>query len=179
MKIIMTELSGVYIVQPKVFGDERGWFMETYSKIKMSEVDREWVQDNHSYSKEKGVLRGVHFQKGESAQAKLVRCVRGAVLDVAVDLRKNSPNYKKWVAVELSADNHQQLFIPRGFGHGFVTLTENVEFVYKTDNYYSAENDRSIRYDDPALNINWGVTDPILSNKDKTAPLLNESDVDF
>ena len=114
MNVIRTEIDGVYIVEPKVFGDERGWFMETYSKIKTPEIDCEFIQDNHSFSKEKGTLRGIHFQNGEHAQAKLVRCVRGAVLDIAIDLRKGSPNYKKWIAVDLSAENKRQLFIPRG-----------------------------------------------------------------
>ncbi len=148
MNIINTELDGVYIVEPQVFGDDRGWFMESYSKIKTPQIDCEFIQDNHSFSAEKGILRGIHFQNGEHAQAKLVRCIAGAVLDVAVDLRKESPTYKKWVAVELSAENKRQLFIPRGFGHAFLTLTDNVEFVYKTDNYYNYESDRSIRWND-------------------------------
>ncbi len=179
MNIIETEINGVYIVEPKVFGDARGWFMETYSKIKEPQIDCEFVQDNHSYSSEKGILRGIHFQNGEHAQAKLVRCVRGAVIDVAVDLRKGSPTYKKWVAVELSAENKRQLFIPRGFGHGFLTLTNDVDFVYKADNYYNYENDRSIRFDDPEIGIDWGIDNPQLSDKDKNAPLLKDSDCGF
>ncbi len=179
MKIEETKLKGVYVVEPQVFGDERGWFMETYSAAKTPEVARDFVQDNHSYSKGKGILRGIHFQNGEHAQAKLVRVVRGAVIDVAVDLRKGSPTYKQWVAVELSADNKKQLFIPRGFGHGFVTLTDDVEFVYKTDNYYNKESDRSIRFDDPEIGVEWGITNPQLSEKDKNAPLLKDSDCSF
>ncbi|WP_252229329.1 dTDP-4-dehydrorhamnose 3,5-epimerase [Clostridium sp. ZBS15] len=179
MNLIKTKLEGVYIVEPKVFGDERGWFMETYSKIKTPEIACDFIQDNHSYSKEKGILRGIHFQNGEYAQAKLVRCVRGAVLDVAVDLRKNSLTYKQWIAVELSAENKKQLFIPRGFGHGFVTLTNDVEFVYKTDNYYNYESDRSIRFNDPEIGVEWGIENPILSEKDKKAPLLQEIDCSF
>ncbi len=179
MTIIKTEIDGVYIVEPKVFGDARGWFMESYSKIKTPEIDCEFVQDNHSYSAEKGVLRGIHFQNGEHAQAKLVRCTKGAVLDVAVDLRKNSPTYKKWVAVELSAENKKQLFIPRGFGHAFLTLSNDVEFLYKADNYYNYESDRSVRFDDPELEIDWGIAAPILSDKDKNAPLLKDSDCNF
>ncbi len=179
MNLIKTEIDGVYIVEPRVFGDERGWFMESYSKIKTPEVSCDFVQDNHSYSAEKGVLRGIHFQNGEHAQAKLVRCIRGAVLDVAIDLRKGSPSYKKWIAVELSAENKKQLFIPRGFGHAFVTLTDDVEFVYKTDNYYNYESDRSIRFDDPEINVNWGVINPQLSEKDKNAPYLKDSDCSF
>ena len=179
MNLIKTKLEGVYIIEPKVFGDERGWFMETYSKIKTPEIARDFVQDNHSYSKEKGILRGIHFQNGEHAQAKLVRCVRGAVLDVAVDLRKGSPTYMQWEAVELSAENKKQFFIPRGFGHGFLTLTEDVEFVYKTDNYYNYESDRSIIWNDPDIGVDWGTENPVLSGKDSSAPRLRDSDCSF
>lgn len=179
MNLIKTKLEGVYILEPRVFGDERGWFMETYSKIKTPEIARDFVQDNHSYSKEKGILRGIHFQNGEHAQAKLVRCIRGAVLDVAVDLRKGSPTYMQWEAVELSAENKKQLFIPRGFGHGFLTLTEDVEFVYKTDNYYNYESDRSIIWNDPDIGVDWGTENPVLSEKDSSAPRLRDSDCSF
>lgn len=179
MKVIESKIPGVYVVEPQVFGDDRGWFMESYSKLKTPEIDCEFIQDNHSYSKDKGTLRGIHFQKGEHAQAKLVRCIKGAVLDVAVDLRKDSPTYKEWVAVELSAENKKQLFVPRGFGHGFVTLTDDVEFVYKTDNYYNYESDRNILWNDPELDIDWGIGNPQLSGKDSKAPLLRESDCDF
>ena len=179
MNLIKTKLEGVYIIEPRVFGDERGWFMETYSKIKTPEIARDFVQDNHSYSKEKGILRGIHFQNGEHAQAKLVRCIRGAVLDVAVDLRKGSPTYMQWEAVELSAENKKQLFIPRGFGHGFLTLTEDVEFVYKTDNYYNYESDRSIIWNDPDIGVDWGTENPVLSGKDSSAPRLRDSDCSF
>lgn len=179
MKVINTDLEGVYIIEPQIFGDERGWFYESYSKIKTPQIECEFVQDNHSYSSQKGVLRGIHFQKGENAQAKLLRCIKGAVLDVAVDLRKNSPNYRKWVSVELSAENKKQLFIPRGFGHGFLTLTQEVEFVYKADNYYNYDSDRSIKWDDTDIAINWGITNPILSDKDRDAVLLKDSDCSF
>ena len=179
MKLTKTKLDGVYIVEPEVFGDERGWFMETYSRIKTPEIDCDFVQDNQSYSKGKGILRGIHFQNGEHAQAKLVRCVRGAVLDVAIDLRKGSSTYKQWVAVELSEENKKQLFIPRGFGHGFLTLTDDVEFVYKTDNYYNHESDRSILWCDPDINVDWNVENPIISEKDAKAPLLKDSDCSF
>ncbi len=179
MKLIKTRLDGVYIVEPEVFGDERGWFMETYSRIKTPEIDCDFVQDNQSYSKGKGILRGIHFQNGEHAQAKLVRCVRGAVLDVAIDLRKESNTYKEWIAVELSEENKKQFFIPRGFGHGFLTLTDDVEFVYKTDNYYNHESDRSILWCDPDINVNWNVENPIISEKDAKAPLLKDSDCSF
>ena len=180
MNLIKTKLEGVYIIEPRVFGDERGWFMETYSKIETPEIAAcDFVQDNHSYSKEKGILRGIHFQNGEHAQAKLVRCIRGAVLDVAVDLRKGSPTYMQWEAVELSAENKKQLFIPRGFGHGFLTLTEDVEFVYKTDNYYNYESDRSIIWNDPDIGVDWGTENPVLSEKDSSAPRLRDSDCSF
>ena len=179
MNLIKTKLEGVYILEPRVFGDERGWFMETYSKIKTPEIARDFVQDNHSYSKEKGILRGIHFQNGEHAQAKLVRCIRGTVLDVAVDLRKGSPTYMQWEAVELSAENKKQFFIPRGFGHGFLTLTEDVEFVYKTDNYYNYESDRSIIWNDPDIGVDWGTENPVLSEKDSSAPRLRDSDCSF
>ena len=141
MNRIDTKLEGVCILEPEVFGDHRGWFMETYSTKVLHElgIDAVFVQDNQSYTKEKGTLRGIHFQNGPMAQAKLVRVIRGAVLDVAVDLRKGSPTYRQWVGVELSADNRRMLYIPRGFGHGFVTLTDDVEFVYKVDNLYSRE----------------------------------------
>ena len=179
MNLIKTKLEGVYILEPRVFGDERGWFMETYSKIKTPEIACDFVQDNHSYSKEKGILRGIHFQNGEHAQSKLVRCIRGAVLDVAVDLRKGSPTYMQWEAVELSEENKKQLFIPRGFGHGFLTLTEDVEFVYKTDNYYNYESDRSIIWNDPDIGVDWGTENPVLSEKDSSAPRLRDSDCSF
>ena len=181
MNVIPTEVLDVYILEPKVFGDHRGWFMETWSTRNMEEagLHYDFVQDNQSYSAQKGTLRGIHFQKGDAAQTKLVRCGRGAVLDVAVDLRKGSPTYKKWVAVELSAENKRQLLIPRGFGHGFVTLTDDVEFLYKEDNLYNPSTDRNILWNDPELGIDWRVENPILSEKDQRAPLLHDSDVDF
>ena len=181
MNVIKTAIEGVYIIEPRVFGDNRGWFMESYSEKKMKEhgLNYNFVQDNHSFSAVKGTLRGIHFQKGDSAQAKLVRCCKGAVLDVAVDLRKGSPAYKKWVAVELSAENKRQLLIPRGFGHGFVTLTDGVGFLYKADNYYDPVQERSILWCDEEIGINWNVDNPIVSDKDSLAPRLIDSDVDF
>lgn len=181
MKITATALPEVRIVEPQVFGDNRGWFYESYSyeKLKEAGIDVSFVQDNRSYSKEKGTLRGIHFQKSPMAQSKLITCTRGRILDVAVDLRKGSPDYLKWVSVELNEDNKLMLFIPKGFGHGFVTLTEDVEVLYKVDEYYSKEHDRSIRFDDRAIGVDWGVSEPILSEKDKNAPLLCDSDVDF
>ncbi len=181
MKITDTALPGVRIVEPQVFGDSRGWFYESYSyeKLKQEGLDISFVQDNRSYSKEKGTLRGIHFQKSPMAQSKLITCTRGRILDVAVDLRKDSATYLKWVSVELNEDNKLMLFIPKGFGHGFVTLSEDVEVLYKVDEYYSKEHDRSIRFDDGSIGIDWGITEPILSEKDKNAPLLCDSDVDF
>ena len=176
MKFEKTKLDGLIIITPDVFGDNRGFFMESWSQRKMEEAGLfyNFVQDNHSLSSKKGVLRGIHFQKGDKAQAKLVRCVRGAVLDVAVDLRYDSPTYKQWLAVELSAENKKQLLIPRGFGHGFVTLTDEVEFLYKADNYYFPEAEVNIRWNDPELGIIWKVDRPILSDKDMKAPFLCE-----
>ena len=155
--------------------------MESWSQKKMEEAGLyyDFVQDNHSMSSVKGTLRGIHFQRGDKAQAKLVRCVRGAVLDVAVDLRHESPTYKQWVAVELSAENKKQLLIPRGFGHGFVTLTDEVEFLYKADNYYAPEADGGIRWNDPEIGVDWGVKDPILSAKDEKNPLLKDVGIIF
>lgn len=181
MKIIKTDVLDLFIIEPKVFGDSRGWFVESWSEKAMEKAGLHYhfVQDNHSFSAQKGTLRGLHYQKGDAAQAKLVRCTRGAVLDVAVDMRKSSSTYKKWVAVELSAENFRQLLVPRGFLHGFLTLTDNVEFLYKVDNYYNKEADRGIRWDDPELGIEWGIMNPILSDKDKNAPYLKDSDIDF
>ena len=176
MEITKTNLDGVVIIEPDVFGDNRGFFMESWNKKKMEEAGLyyDFVQDNHSKSTVKGTLRGIHFQKGDKAQAKLVRCVKGAVLDVAVDLRKNSPTFKQWVGVELSAENKKQLLIPRGFGHGFVTLTDDVEFLYKADNYYAPEADAGIRWNDQDIGVEWGVENPILSEKDKKNPFLKD-----
>ena len=164
MEIIKTKIDGVVIVEPKVFGDHRGFFMESWSKRTFEEagLHYDFVQDNHSSSTVKGTLRGIHFQRGDKAQAKLVRCARGAVL-----------------AVELSEENKRQLMIPRGFGHGFVTLTDHVEFLYKADNYYAPKADGGIRWNDPELGIDWGVTDPVLSEKDTKSPFLKDAVTGF
>ena len=182
MKKIETKLPGVFIIEPDVHGDHRGYFMETYSARSFAEmgIDNVFVQDNQSFSAAKGTLRGIHFQNAPMAQAKLVRATKGTVLDVAVDLRKGSPTYKQWVAVELSEENKRMLFIPRGFGHGFKTLTENVEFTYKVDNLYSKEHDRGIRYNDPSIGVEWGeIDESLLSQKDTASPLLEDSDCNF
>ncbi len=181
MKIVETSLPGVLIIEPQVFEDGRGWFMETYSRLKLSKqgIDIEFVQDNHSLSVPKGTLRGLHFQNNPKAQSKLLRCTRGVILDVAVDIRRGSPDYRKWVAVELSADNKKQLFIPKGFAHGFVTLVDNCEVQYKVDEYYAPECDRGIRFDDPEIGVDWDVTNPVLSAKDAKSPFLKDSDCNF
>lgn len=181
MKINPTKIPDVLIIEPNVYTDHRGWFIEAYNKKAFQEagIDTDFVQDNHSFSLNKGVLRGLHFQKHPFAQSKLVRCTKGAVLDVAVDLRRESPTYKQWVAVELSEKNKKQLFIPKGFAHGFLLLEDNTEFHYKVDNHYSKEHDRSIRYDDPEIGIEWGYDEPILSEKDLNAPYLIECDIEF
>jgi len=174
MNITETKLKGVLVVEPQVFGDARGWFMETYNKKKTPQITCSFVQDNQSYSAVKGTLRGIHFQSDPMAQAKLLRCTKGAIMDFAVDLRPNSETYKQWVGVELSAENKKQMFIPRGFGHGFITLTDDVEIQYKADNYYSPEHDSAILWSDPDIGIDWGTENPIVSEKDKNAPLLSE-----
>lgn len=181
MNFIKTEIEGLVIVEPKVFGDHRSFFMESWSERAFAEagLNYTFVQDNHSSSTVKGTLRGIHFQRGDKAQAKLVRCVRGRVLDVAVDLRAGSPTYKKWVAVELSEENKRMVMIPRGFGHGFVTLTDNVEFLYKADNPYAPESEGGIRWNDPELNIDWGLQNPVLSDKDKVNPFLKDAVTDY
>jgi dTDP-4-dehydrorhamnose reductase/dTDP-4-dehydrorhamnose 3,5-epimerase len=181
MNILKTDIKDLIVIEPKIFGDHRGWFTETYSKEKFKEfgVDIDFVQDNHSFSAQKGTLRGLHFQLNPKAQTKLVRCTKGKILDVAVDLREGSPTYKKWIAVELTEENKKQLLVPKGFAHGFLTLTEDVEVQYKVDEYYSPENDRSIRFDDPEIGVVWGVDSPVLSGKDLNAPLLKESDIGF
>lgn len=181
MKINKTSFEDVLIIEPKVFSDERGWFSETYSKVKFEElgIDVEFVQDNHSFSKNKGTIRGLHFQIEPKAQTKLVRCTKGEILDIAVDIRKKSPTYKKWISVKLTEKNMKMLLIPKGFAHGFVTLTNNVEVEYKVDQFYSPTEDRSFSYDDPEVDIDWGVNNPILSKKDLNAPNLSNIDFQF
>ena len=181
MTFIRGNLEGVWIIEPKVFGDNRGFFMETWSRRDFEEngLFYDFVQDNHSSSTLKGTLRGIHFQRGSKAQAKLMRCVRGRVLDVAVDLRPSSPTYKQWQAVELSEENRRQILIPRGFGHGFLTLTDHVEFLYRADNPYAPEADTGLLWNDPELGIEWGIESPILSEKDRHNPLLRDTVTGF
>lgn len=181
MNVIKTSLDGVFVIEPQVFGDARGYFMETWSLEKFREAGLDYVfcQDNQSFTEKKGTLRGLHFQLAPASQAKIVRVITGAVLDVAVDLRKGSPTYLKWTGAELSADNKKQFLIPRGFAHGFLTLTDNVTFAYKVDYAYSPSHDRSVRFDDPDIGVDWGIDNPMLSKKDLSAPLLRDSDANF
>lgn len=178
IKVTKTNLTDVLIVEPAVFGDHRGFFTESYSEedFKAAGITANFVQDNHSLSSQAGVLRGLHFQKGAAAQTKLIRVVTGAVLDVIVDIRKGSPTYGKWEGYILSEANHRQLLVPKGFAHGFVTLTDNVNFLYKCDNYYNAEADGGIAFDDPDLAIDWpiDIKKAILSEKDQHHPTLKE-----
>lgn len=168
MEFIKTTLKGAYLIKPKVFRDERGFFLESWSEKVFAEngIEAKFVQDNHSLSVKKGVLRGIHFQLPPDEQAKLVRVTKGSVFDVIIDLRKGSPTYGQWENFELSANNFQMLFIPCGFGHAYCTLEDNTEFMYKVDNFYAPEADSGIAWNDPDLNINWPIEDPILSEKD-------------
>lgn len=181
MKITELELEGVKILEPKYFEDYRGYYVESYSARTLKElgIDTVFVQDNHSYTIKKGTIRGIHFQNNPKPQIKLVRCVRGRVLDVVVDLRKNSPSYKKWLAVELSEENRKQIWIPEGYGHAFLTLEDNCEIQYKVSEFYYPEFDRAIAWDDEEINVNWNIDNPIVSEKDKNAPKLRDSDVNF
>jgi len=168
MKFIETSLKGAYLIKPKVFRDERGFFVESWNEkvFAAQGIDAKFVQDNHSLSLQKGVLRGLHFQTPPNAQAKLVRVTRGRVYDVIVDLRKSSPTFGKWEGFELSSENFQMLFIPRGFAHAFLTLEDGTEFLYKVDNFYAPESDSGIIWNDPTLDIDWPVKNPVLSEKD-------------
>ena len=182
MKFIKTEIPDVYIIEPLVFGDNRGYFLESFNLEKFEEniYPIKFVQDNESKSS-RGVLRGLHFQKPPFEQAKLVRCIEGRVLDVAVDVRKESPTYGKHVAVELSGENKRQLFVPRGFAHGFSVLSDTAIFAYKVDNTYAPESDSGIRFDDKELNIDWGLSEEeiLLSVKDKNLSFFKDLDSPF
>ncbi len=183
MKYIQTEIAGLWIIEPKVLSDSRGYFMESFKQEvfnqNVGKVD--FIQENESGSS-RGVLRGLHYQLAPYSQAKLVRVIEGTVLDVAVDLRKGSPTFGKYMAVELSGQNKRQFYIPQGFAHGFHVLSERAVFTYKVDNPYMPSHERSLRFDDPQIGIDWQITDPenvILSEKDKTAPLLAEADIKY
>lgn len=184
MKVTPTAIPDVLIIEPKVFGDARGFFYESFNQKAFNEAtdtDYQFVQDNHSRSA-KGVLRGLHYQI-QQPQGKLVRVVHGSVFDVAVDIRKNSPTFGKWVGVELSEDNHKQLWVPPGFAHGFLVLSDSVDFLYKTTNYYAPQHERCIAWNDPDIDISWplveyGITEPKLSAKDSAALRLARVDLE-
>lgn len=174
MEFIKTDIDGLTLIKPKVYSDRRGFFIETYSApvFAAAGIETVFVQDNHSKSVSKGVLRGLHFQTAPFEQSKLVRVIKGAVFDVAVDLRPGSPTFGQWRGFELCDSNFHMLFIPRGFAHGFCTLEENTEFVYKVDNPYSKENDTGIIWNDPDIAVRWPISEPILSDKDSALPTL-------
>lgn len=183
MKVIQAIIPDIFIIEPKVFGDSRGYFFESYSKKKLQEIienPNEFVQDNRSYST-RGTLRGLHFQKPPFAQTKIVSVLRGAVLDVAVDIRRGSPTFGKHIAIELSEENKLQLYIPRGFAHGFVVLSDTAEFFYKCDNFYESSAEGGILFDDPFLAIDWKIPreQMILSEKDTQWKNLNDTDTPF
>lgn len=175
IRIIETALEGVVVIETDFFRDERGFFIESYHRQRYIEhgLPYEFVQDNHSRSA-KNVLRGLHYQDMRAPMAKLIRCTMGRILDVAVDLRVSSPTFGKWVAEELSADNMRQMLVPAGFGHGFLTLSDVAEVQYKCDTYYAPTTEGAVRWDDPQIGIVWGISEPILSNKDRNAPSLAE-----
>ncbi len=182
MDVQTTPLPGLLVITPSRFGDARGFFSESYSKARMAEhgITTEFVQDNHSVSAKLGTVRGLHFQSPPHAQAKLVRCGRGALYDVAVDIRKGSPTYGKWFGIELTFENGKQLLVPEGFLHGFSTRAPDTEIIYKCSDYYAPDCDGAVRFDDPDIGIDWGVPgDAILSDKDAAAPALAEFDSPF
>lgn len=182
MNVIKTDIEGVVVIEPRVFDDARGYFFESYSKRRFDEVVRpiEFVQDNESMST-RGVIRGLHFQRPPFSQSKLVRCVRGAVLDVVVDIRRGSPTYGRHVAVELTGENRRQLFVPRGFAHGFAVLSDEAVFQYKCDNYYHPESEGGISIADHSLGIDWRIdpTEAILSEKDLRNPMFSDFESPF
>ncbi len=182
MQIEPTALPDVVILTPRRFGDDRGWFSETWNAATMAGagLDLPWVQDNHSMSAAVGTLRGLHYQSPPRAQDKLVRCTRGAILDVAVDVRVGSPTYGRWLGVELTPANGRQLLVPKGFLHGFVTREANTEVQYKCTDLYSPEHDGAVRWDDPDIGVDWGLSGPpVLSAKDEAAPLLRDAPSPF
>ena len=180
MEIIKTSIKDLLVIRPDVFKDERGYFFESYNKERLAKegLTMNFVQDNESKSA-KGVLRGLHFQKPPYAQGKLVRVVKGSVMDVAVDLRKDSPTYGKWESVVLSEDNKLLFWIPEGFAHGFVTLEDETVFNYKCTNIYNKESEGSLLWNDPDINIDWNIENPILSEKDKVSPLFKNFETPF
>ncbi|WP_116083524.1 dTDP-4-dehydrorhamnose 3,5-epimerase [Tropicimonas sp. IMCC34011] len=183
MNVLETRLVDLHLIEPRRFGDHRGFFAETWNRraFEAEGIVIDWVQDNHSLSATPGTLRGLHFQAPPHAQAKLVRCGRGRLFDVVVDLRGGSPTYGQWEGFELSAENGRQLLIPAGFAHGFVTREADTEIVYKCSDYYAPETEGAVAWDDPAIGIDWGLegTDPILSDKDRAAPRLSDIEMPF
>lgn len=183
MKITELALKGVLLIEPDIFQDYRGYYMESYSSrtLKNYGITDVFVQDNHLLSLKKGTLRGIHFQNEPYSQSKLLRCTKGKILDVVVDLRKSSSTYKKWISVQLDSESKQQIYIPKGFGHACISLVDDVEVQYKVNNLYEPTYDRAIAWNDPELNIDWTIdaTEIIVSEKDKNAPFLKDSDVNF
>lgn len=182
MEIERTALEGVLILTPRRFGDARGFFCETWNRTRLQEagIDIDFVQDNHSLSARTGTIRGLHFQAPPRAQAKLVRCGRGVLFDVAVDIRRGSPTYGRWTGVELSFENGRQLLVPAGFAHGFATRAPDTEIIYKCSDTYAPETEGALRWDDPEIGIDWGLSgDPLLSDKDAAAPGLADLDSPF
>lgn len=181
MNVTKLEIQDVLVIEPVVYNDFRGYFYESYSRrtLEQAGITAQFVQDNHLMSLKKGTIRGIHFQNDPMSQAKLLRCTKGRIMDYAVDLRRGSPTYKKWVSVELSADNKKQIFIPKGFGHACISLEDDTEVQYKVDAFFSPENDRSIAWNDPELAVDWGTDTVIVSEKDASAPLLKDCDINF
>jgi len=174
------DIPDVILIEPKIFGDSRGFFVETYkySDFKNAGINANFVQDNHSKS-QKGVLRGLHYQKNPGAQGKFLRCIRGEIFDVAVDIRKGSPHYGKWAGAVISEENKKMIYIPPGFAHGFLVLSDTAEVLYKTTGEYSPEHERGIIWNDPAIGIDWKIENPLLSDRDKKLPLLKDADNNF
>lgn len=179
--VTYTSLKGVKIIEPKAFGDNRGYFMESYNAEELAGdgIHTKFIQDNQSLSSEPGIVRGLHYQLNPKCQTKLLRALTGAIFDVVVDIRKGSPTFGKWEGFILSEYNKRQLLIPKGFAHGFCTLTPNVNVFYKVDEYYAPKQDRGIMWNDPAIGIDWPITNPILSDKDKNHPLLKDAEINF
>ncbi|MNO26771.1 dTDP-4-dehydrorhamnose 3,5-epimerase [compost metagenome] len=181
MKVTSLKLQGGCLIEPAVHEDNRGYFMESYNEaiFQQQGINYHFVQDNQSLSAEPGVLRGLHYQLNPKAQTKLIRVLSGAIYDVILDIRKNSPTFGQWIGVILSEYNKRQLLVPKGFAHGFCTLVPNTQVFYKVDEYYSPENDRGILWNDPALNIDWPVSEPLLSDKDRCHPTFAEAELNF
>ncbi|NMM54262.1 dTDP-4-dehydrorhamnose 3,5-epimerase [Paenibacillus aquistagni] len=181
MKLSPLKLDGAVILEPVVHGDHRGFFMESYNEQVMEQlgIKYDFIQDNQSLSTEPGVLRGLHYQLNPKAQSKLIRVLTGAIYDVILDIRKSSPTFGQWIGVILSEYNKRQLLVPKGFAHGFCTLTPNTQVLYKVDEYYSPENDHGIIWNDPALDIDWPISEPLLSDKDRKHPTLANAELNF